>query len=225
MIANFLENTLLFQGMTTEETNICLKKLNARTSSFQKGEIILLAGDTTSHFGIVQEGSVTIEINDVWGNRTILSHIGAGAFFAETYALLSPEIMLVDVVANSNCTIIWLNPSHIKSTFRAGDEASMKFLSNLLNLSLQKNLLLSKRSFHTSPKNIRGRVLAYLQTLSVESKSTTITLPFDRQQMADYLNVERTALSKELSKMKADALIDFQKNKFRLLLSAKNFLD
>lgn len=223
MLEEFLSKTLLFQNIPLRDVSNCLKVLQAYEKSFQKGELILCAGDTTSYFGVILEGSATIEINDIWGNRTILSSVGKGQFFAETYALLPKEILLVDVVANSFCKVLWLNPSQIKSDSFKQNNASFQFLSNLLSLSLQKNLILSKRSFHTSPKTIRGRVLAYLQTLSLEKQSTSLVIPFDRQQMADYLNLERTALSKELSKMKADGLIDFQKNHFRLLPATKNF--
>lgn len=93
----------------------------------------------------------------------------------------------------------------------------MKFISNLLVLSTHKNLALSGRSFHTSPKTIRGRVMSYLNAVSIKKHSNQFTIPFDRQQLADYLNLDRTALSKELGKMKRDGLIDYHKNFFSII--------
>ncbi|MBQ1598283.1 MAG: winged helix-turn-helix domain-containing protein, partial [Lachnospiraceae bacterium] len=88
--------------------------------------------------------------------------------------------------------------------------------ANLLKISLQKNMDLSTRSFHTASHNMRGKILAYLNTVSLQSHSKSFDIPFDRQQLADYLNIDRTALSKELSKMKKDGLLDYWKNHFKL---------
>ncbi|MDD7769705.1 Crp/Fnr family transcriptional regulator [Suipraeoptans intestinalis] len=217
MDIHFLQNTLLFQDMTLEEIHSCLSSLNAQEKEFQKGELIFHAGDSTEKLGLVLSGSVTIEINDVWGSRTILSQVREGQFFAETYALLPSEVLLVDVSADRPARILFLTVRTLKELQTINTSWAFKFLSSLLSLSFQKNLLLSQRSFHTAPKTIRGRVLAYLHTTSLKTHKNCFTIPFDRQQLADYLNVDRTALSKELSKMKQERLIDFRKNYFELL--------
>ena len=104
----------------------------------------------------------------------------------------------------------------------AGAEAwHIKLLTNLLTVAARKNLILSGRSFHTAPKTIRGRVLAYLNSVSLQKKNTEFDIPFDRQQLADYLNLERTALSKELGKMQREGLIECRKNHFRLIETGK----
>ena len=150
------------------------------------------------------------------GNRTILSHVGKNQFFAETYGLLADEPMLVDVVANEDCQILFLTIGFLHRGTRKQDAWTVKIMSNLLTISTHKNLTLSGRSFHTAPKTIRGRVMSYLNSVSIQKGTTKFDIPFDRQQMADYLNLERTALSKELRKMKDDGLIDFHKNSFHL---------
>ena len=94
-------------------------------------------------------------------------------------------------------------------------------MTNLLTVATRKNLILSGRSFHTAPKTIRGRVLAYLNSVSLQKKNTEFDIPFDRQQLADYLNLERTALSKELGKMQREGLIECRKNHFRLIETGK----
>lgn len=168
---------------------------------------------------MVLEGSVTIESNDIWGNRTILSHIGKGQYFAETYSLLQNEPMLVDVTANEDCRILFLKIGSLNALREDPATWKNKLTVNLLAISANKNLHLSGRSFHTSPKTIRGRVMSYLNAVALQKKSNEFDIPFDRQQFADYLNLERTALSKELGKMQKDGLIRFRKNRFKLLVS------
>lgn len=167
--------------------------------------------------GLVLEGSVTIKSDDVWGNRTILSHVGPGQFFAETYAFLKGAVLLVDVCANEDCRVLFFRLDGLQNPPGHADLWRIRLLSNLLTISSRKNLILSGRSFHTSPKTIRGKVLAYLHSVSLQRRSREFDLPFDRQQLADYLSVERTALSKELGKMRDAGLIAFHRNHFVIL--------
>ena len=211
-----IKNTILFRGMSEKEISDALEGLRAVTKKYKKGATILHAGSVTKRMGLVLEGSVTIENNDVWGNRTIFSHVGKNQFFAETYGLLANEPMLVDVVANEDCNILFLSIGSLGRGFPDQESWIAKVMSNLLIISTQKNLTLSGRIFHTAPKTIRGRVMSYLNSVSIQKGMTEFDIPFDRQQMADYLNLDRTALSKELRKMKDDGLIDFHKNHFHL---------
>lgn len=215
-----IQTTVLFRGMSTAETNDALNALSAREKSYRKGDVLLLAGDTTDEMGLILEGSVTVESNDIWGNRTILSLVEPGGFFAETYAYLSNEPLLVDVTANENCRILFLRIGSVQN-LSAEDTSSWqkKLISNLLTISFHKNLILSGRSFHTAPKTVRGRLMSYLNSVSLKQGSTEFDIPYNRQQLADYLNVERTALSKELSKMQKDGILITKKNHFKLLTS------
>ena len=201
--------------MTDKEIEKCLSELDSHEKTFRKNSYILRAGDATNLMGIVMSGSVTVESNDIWGNRTILSIVEKGQVFAETYALLHDEIMLVDVRANESCRILFLS---IKNIFKKSSKESWKdkFLKNLLMVSSRKNLHLSGRSFHTSPKSCRGRILSYLNSVSLRERSTEFDIPFNRQQLADYLNLERTNMSKELSKMQNEGIIEYHLNHFRL---------
>ncbi len=211
-----IKTTILFRGMSEKEISDALEGLRAVTKKYKKGATILHAGSVTKRMGLVLDGSVTIENNDVWGNRTIFSHVGKNQFFAETYGLLANEPMLVDVVANEDCHILFLSIGSLGRGFPDQESWTAKIMSNLLIISTQKNLTLSGRIFHTAPKTIRGRVMSYLNSVSIQKGMTEFDIPFDRQQMADYLNLDRTALSKELRKMKDDGLIDFHKNHFHL---------
>ena len=216
MDINKIRDTIIFQGMTEYEIGEALKGLNASTKRYEKGSTILCAGSTTESMGLVIDGSVTIENNDIWGNRTILGYVGKNDFFAETYGMLSNEPMLVDVVANEDCTVAFLTIAALRSDALRNEPWASKIIGNLLIISTQKNLALSGRSFHISHKTVRGRVMSYLNSESIRKGRVTFNIPFNRQQMADYLNLDRTALSKELGRMKREGLIDFHKNQFQI---------
>ena len=209
-----LQKTTLFQGMTEAEITEALHVLEAHEKRYEKGEILLTAGSVTERMGLVLVGSVTIESNDIWGNRTIISHVARGQVFAETYALLGNEPMLVDVTANEDCLVLFLGAGGMPIRADTPRPWAWKYVTNLLFLSAHKNRLLSGRSFHTAPKTIRGRVMAYLNSVSLQQRSHEFDIPFDRQQLADYLNLERSALSKELGRMQRDGLIACRKNHF-----------
>ena len=212
-----MKNSVLFKEMNDHEYTQCLKTLKAAEKKYKKDALILSASDTTTKFGLVLDGSVTVESNDIWGNRTILSHVGKGQFFAETYALLEDEVLLVDVRANENCRVRFFTIGSLKNLRQINEPWAIKFICNMLEISARKNLTLSGRSFHISPRTIRERLLSYLNTISLQKHSTEFDIPFDRQQLADYLNVDRSALSNELSKLQNNGVITFRKNHFILL--------
>lgn len=210
-----IATTMLFKSMSEDEIKKCLMELKSNIKHYKKGEYIMLAGDSTDSIGLVLTGSVTIESNDIWGNKTILSHVAKNGFFAETYALIPNEIMLVDVTANEECSILFLCIASILNDTKP-ETWKDKLIKNTLRISMQKNLMLSKRSFHISKRNARARILSYLNTVALQKKTKEFDIPFNRQQLADYLNLERTNMSKELSKMQAEGLIEFRKNHFKL---------
>ena len=119
---------------------------------------------------------------------------------------------MVDVTAIDPCEVLFLNVPLLQNPSYRNTSWQTRLLSNLLQVSMQKNLLLSNRIFCTSPKTIRSRLLTYFSRLSVKYGSSTIQIPFNRQQLADYLNLDRSALSKELGKMQQDGLIEYHKN-------------
>lgn len=212
-----VKDFIIFSNMTESEIQSALKTLRYEERTYEKGEIILHAGSTTKKMGMILSGSITIESVDMLGNKTILSLVGKGDFFAETYAFLSNEPMGVDVCANENCKIFFLyigNMNSYKSS--TSDTWQTKLVTNLLRISTQKNLLLSNRIFHTSSKTIRGRLISYLSSVSVKKQKKEFKIPFDRQQLADYLNVDRTALSKEIGKMQKEGILKCKKNHFVL---------
>lgn len=205
----------LFHGISDEEWQEMQTVHCMRQSSFIKNAVILHAGTVVSEIGIVMCGNVHIESNDFQGNRSLLSNVSVGQIFAETYALCH-EPMMVDVVAAENCEILFMNLNILINERYSKCSWQHKFMKNILNASVQKNLVLSNRIFCTTPKSARARILTYLSYQSVKEGHTTFEIPFNRQQMADYLNLDRSALSKELGRMRDEGILEFHKNQFTL---------
>lgn len=213
----FLTETPLFRGITAQELEDMLACLGTDVRSYEKGQMIYRTGDVITSLGVVLSGSVLIENDDIWGNTTVLDCVGPGQIFAETYACTPDEPLMVNVVAAEPAQILFLNVGRVLHACSNACGHHTALIHNLLTLSAQKNLNLSRKIFHTSPKSIRGRLLSYLSYQSMRSGSSTFTIPFNRQQLADYLNVDRSALSNELSKMQRDGLIRVERNHFTLL--------
>lgn len=207
-----LSKTKLFSGATEDEAMNMLQCLSATSKKYIKGETIYHAGESIAHVGMVLSGSVHIENNDIFGNKSILSHIEPGEIFGETYACTPNEPLMVNAVAAENTTVLFLDVAKILQTCSGSCTHHNKLIKNLLQICAQKSLQLSRRILHTSSKSIRGRLLSYFSELAQKQNSSCIRLPFDRQQLADYLNVDRSAMSNELSKMKADGLIEYDKH-------------
>ena len=201
----------LFRGATSEEIAAMLPCLGASPRRFARGERILRAGEPTRYMGLVLTGSVLVEHTDLQGAVTLLGRAEPGDLFAEAYACASDELLLVDVVASEACEVLFL--TQCTSTC----EHHSRIIRNLVRTLAQKNLALSRRSLHTGPRTIRARLLSYLGEQAQRAGSRSFTIPFDRQQLADYLNVERSALSNELSKMQRDGLLTCRRSSFCLL--------
>lgn len=212
----FLAKTILFQDTSQEEIASMLHCLGAIEKQYKKNEIIFHSGDFVSSMGLILSGSVQIENDDLWGNRSVLDHIGKGRVFAETYAFLPKEPLQVTVTAPEKVSVLFLRTDHLLHTCSNACPHHQKLIENLLKISAQKNLNLSRRIFHTSPKTIRGRLLSYLSFQAASCGKPEFDIPFNRQQLADYLNVDRSALSNELGKMQKEDLLQVTKNHFVL---------
>ena len=212
----FLSNTLLFRGASPDEIRSMLSCLKAEIRQFPRGNTIYHAGDIISSLGMVLSGSVSIENDDIWGNKSILDHAGPGQVFAETYACVSGEPLMISVVAAEACEILFLDVGRMLQVCPNSCGFHNKLIRNLLSIASQKNLNLSRRIFHTSSKSIRGRLLSYLSFQAAQHGRRDFEIPFNRQQLADYLSVDRSALSNELGKMQRDGLLRYDRNHFSL---------
>lgn len=206
----------MFRGSTISEIQAILQCLGASIKTFHKGTPIYHTGEIIECMGLVLSGSVNIENNDVWGNKNILSHIDAGQIFAETYACIPGEPLMVNVTAAEKTTVMFLNTARLLQTCPHCCIHHNKLIKNLLQITAQKNLNLSCKILNTSSKTIRGRLLSYFSVQAMQYGSYQFTIPFNRQQLADYLSVDRSALSNELSKMKNEGILTYEKNTFIL---------
>lgn len=220
MELSFLRQTPLFRGIEESDLANMLTCLQATTAGYEKDERIYPCGESIDCIGLVLSGSVLIEKNDLWGNRSIIGCAAAGQIFGETYACIPGEPMLVEVVASEKTEVLFCNVRRMMEVCSNSCVFHHAMIENLLQITARKNLELSRRILYTSPKSIRGRVMTYLSDLAQQNGSETVTVPFNRQQLADYLGVDRSALSNELSKMQKDGLVRYDKNTFRLQKAA-----
>ena len=209
-----LGNTPLFRGMTVPDIEEMLCCLRAAERTYKKGAVILPEGMPTEQLGVVLSGRVIIEMGDVWGNNSVLSSIGPGGVFAEAYACVPGEPLMVNVTAAEDTRVLLLNIRRVLEPCANVCPRHVRLVRNLLTLCSEKNLQLSRRVLHTGPKSIRKRLLSYFSECIKRTGSYSFDIPYNRQQLADYLSVERSALSNELSLMRRDGLIRYEKNHF-----------
>ena len=224
MDLQFLTNTPLFQGIGPEELSEMLTCLQGEARRYERGAQICRAGEPIHSMGLLLQGSVSIENVDVWGNRSILDRLEPGQVFGETYACLPGEPMMVSVVAEEPCEVLFLSVGRLLHLCPNTCGHHSRLIANLLSISARKNLTLSRRIFHTSSKTIRGRLLSYLSFQAARTGSCTFDIPFSRQQLADYLQVDRSALSNELSKMQREGLLQVRRSHFTLTQSGRDHL-
>lgn len=180
--------------------------------SYKKGEVILSEGSTTENSGIVLSGMVMISCCDIWGNNSILGNAAPGSIFAEVYACIPGQPLLVTVSAAEDTSILFMNVGRILTTCSNACPFHARLAQNLLTVCAHKNLQLSQRIQHTSSKSVRGRLMSYFSECAKHFGSNSFLVPYNRQQLADYLNVDRSAMCNELSKMQKDGMIEYTRN-------------
>lgn len=211
-----LSNTQLFRGIDEQEISSLFDCLTAQKRCYRKGEAILSEGSITENIGIVLDGMALISYNDVWGNTSILGNVSPGETFAETYACIPGQPLLVTVAAAEDTAVMLLNVRRVATTCTRACPFHARLTQNLLSVCANKNLQLSRKIQHTSPKTIRGRLMSYFSDCAKRSGGSSFLIPYKRQQLADYLNVDRSTMCNELSKMQKDKLIEYEGNHFLL---------
>lgn len=212
----FITDTELFKGVSESEAKAMISCLNGTKKIYQKEQIIYHTGEKVGKMGLLLEGGLNIVRMDVWGNENIIRHIKPGEVFAETYACLGAEPIMVDVVAVADAEILFLDVGRVIRTCASSCSHHEKLIHNLLILMASRNLTLTQKITHVTHRSIRDRLLSYFaQELALQG-GNSIEIPFNRQQLADYLAVDRSALSNELSKMQKEGLISYKKNHFVL---------
>lgn len=206
----------LFSGISEIELNAMLSCLEARKESFSKDTFLLRVGERADSIGLVLSGSVLVIQEDIWGNRNILSKAGQGQTFAAAYACAAGSVLNVSVVAETDVTVMFMNVNRILNICPSACSYHSRIVRNLLGELAEKNLRFSEKLTHIVQRTTRAKLMSYLSAVAQSKCKYEFDIPFSRQQLADYLSVERSGLSLELSKMKRDGILDYHKNHFVL---------
>lgn len=193
-----------------------LSCLETREERFPKDTFLLRTGDTAESIGLVLSGSVLVVQEDIWGNRNILSKAGPGQTFAAAYACAPGSLLNVSVLAETPVTAIFLNVKRVLNVCPSACEHHSRIIRNLLGELAEKNLRFGEKLTHMGQRTTRAKLMSYFSAEAQRLGTYEFDIPFSRQQLADYLAVERSGLSLELGKMRSEGLLDFHKSHFIL---------
>ena len=211
-----LKRTKLFSGVGDDDISTMLTCMGARLLTYKKGEHVLRQGEHLSDILVLAEGSLHIQRDDYWGNRSILGHIGVGEIFGEAYVAPESGTLLNDVIAVEDSAVFFFDVKRVISTCSSACRFHTMVVQNLFFAISEKNRGLVQKLDYMSRRTTREKLLSYLSEEAKKQNSASITLPFNRQQLADYLSVDRSAMSNELCKMRDEGILEFEKNRFRL---------
>ena len=215
-----LRSCPFFNGMRDDEILSILHCVQASTVARPRGTYILRAGDTTEVMGLVLSGSVLILQEDLWGHRNILSKCTTGDFFGEPYAATSGAVLNVNAVAEDDCELLFLNVKRLLMSCPTACGHHQKLIRNLVSVLANRLLAFNDKITHVSKRSTREKLLSYLSTESVRQASLSFDIPFDRQQLADYLCVDRAAMSVELSKLQKEGILKTKRRHFELIVDS-----
>lgn len=243
---SLLLGTPLFRGVAEKELDGLLTLLGASRKTFPKGGFLLHAGEETRRFGLLLEGHLLIQQDDFWGNENLMARLSPGDLFAESFALLPGARLTVDVRCGTEGVLLWLDASAFtggvgvslstavptgtasrstvagasgfSSTAVTGTLSSplARITENFLRILAAKNLHFNEKLIHMGHRSIRGKLLSFLSVTADRTGSADFTIPFSRQQLADYLGVDRSALSAVLSSLQKEGLLRYRRNHFSL---------
>ena len=202
-----LRRAALFRGMEDEQILTAVDCLGGQLRRYQKGAAVLRAGEPATHLGVVLTGQVQVSRARADGQRVVMGSMGPGGLFAESYACARAESLPVTVL---------LDCRRISSPCSAACGCHARLIANLLAVLAEKNLHLAGKLNHLSGRTIRERLLAYLEELSDRTGRRTVTVPFDRQALADYLCVDRSALSRTIGALQREGVLTADRARFTL---------
>lgn len=212
-----LQKTQLFSGIGEEETEAMLNCLQARLRSYKKGEFVLRQGERLDKIMVLAEGKLHIQRDDHWGNRSIINMISPSEMFGEAFAAPESGAILNDVLAVEDSVVLLFDVNRMITVCPSACRYHSKVVQNLFCAISEKNRKLVQKLGYMSERTTRGKLIAYLSDEAKRHNSSEFTIPFNRQQLADYLSVDRSAMSAELCRMRDEGLLKFQKNRFVLL--------
>ena len=212
-----LKKSPLFDGISREDLGGLLDCLGAQVVRAKKSQVLMAEGDPARHLGVVLEGCVQIEKLDFYGNRSIMTQAREGELFAESFACAGAAEMPVSAVATEDTQIMLIDCQRITTGCSNACGFHSRLISNLLQIVATRNLQLNQKIEITAKRTTREKLMAYLMGQAKFHGCDSFYIPFDRQALADYLQVERSAMSAEISKLRAEGVLESKKNHFRLL--------
>lgn len=212
-----LKNTQLFSGASDEDIEAMLGCLQARLCTYKKGEYVLREGERIERLMMLVKGELHIQRDDYWGNRSIVSMVGVGEMFGEAYAAPESGPLMNDVLAVEDSAVIFLDIGKLLTVCPNGCKFHAMAVKNLFFAISEKNRKLVRKLGYMSRRTTREKLIAYLSEEAKRQNSGAFSIPFNRQQLADFLSVDRSAMSNELCRLRDEGLIEFEKNRFRLL--------
>jgi CRP-like cAMP-binding protein len=212
-----LKQTKLFAGVEEEEISAMLKCLQAELRTYKKGEYVFRQGERLSSLTILAEGCLHIQRDDYWGNRSIINIVHAGDMFGEAYTAPESEALLNDVIAAKDSAVIFFDVQKVLTVCSSACRFHSIVVQNLFFSISEKNRKLVQKLGHMAKRSTREKLISYLSEEAKKQGCAAFTIPFNRQQLADFLSIDRSAMSKELGKMRDEGLLIFEKNRFTLL--------
>lgn len=206
----------LFYHIQKEDLEAMMKCVNAREESFRKGEFIISSDDTLQLIGLVLEGSVEMINEDEFGKKSILTIMYTDGLFGETFACAQAKHRIVAFQAHEDCRVLLMDYERILNSCKVTCIFHHRLIENMVMMIAAKNLELMEKAEIISRPNMREKILAYLQKLAQTNASKTFTVPFNRTEMAEYLCADRSAMTRELSRMQEEGILAFQKREFTL---------
>ncbi len=215
-ILDTLAATRLFAGIRREDMPKLLACLSAVTARYAKNQPVFPAGEPTRRFGVVLSGQVQVTQDDYYGNRSILARFGAGELFAESFACAQAAPLPVGVSAAAESDVLLIDCRKLSAPCAQACAFHTQLIRNLMGILAEKNIALTRKIELTGRRTTRGKLLAYLTAEAGKAGSPRFEIPFNRQELADYLAVERSAMSAELSKLQKNGVLRYRKNRFEL---------
>ena len=210
-----LPECALFHGLREAQIREMLPCLSARQSRFRRGQFLLRAGDRVAFAGILLSGEAEVLQEDFWGNRNLLAAVGPGDLFAEAFAC-AHAVSPVSVLCKTDGSVLYLNVRAVFSPCEKACAQHKALSQNLIRVLAEKNMQLNEKAGFLSQRTTREKLLAYLSAQARRAGSASFRIPFDRQQLADFLSVNRSAMSAELSRLRQEGILDFDRSQFRL---------
>lgn len=217
MVNEIVKKCSLFADINEEQLEKLLYCMAAVYRFYAKDEFIFIADNKATSVGIVLSGGVHVIQEDFWGSRTIIAHIEPFGIFGEAFSCAEIDKLPISVVAAQRSEIVLIDYRTIIKSCCSACDFHTQLIKNMLRIIANKNIMLTRKMEHLSKRTTREKLLSFLSENAIWTKSSVIEIPFNRQELADYLCVDRSALSREISLMQKEGLLRYQKNLFELL--------